>query len=202
MSGRRRSWASGRSVLGWSAVLASLMVAGVVAGACSTGTDSPSVASLPGHAGASAQSSASLTQSQGDRDFIDFARCMRAHGVAMSDPFHRPGHQGLSIDVPAQTASTRGAFRACNHFIAQVTQEKEAAAAQLAPHLQALTNYTQCMRHHDISMLDPTPQGQVNLGNVPGISKGFGRYSPQFRAADGACRHLLPAAVHDDGTGP
>lgn len=27
-------------------------------------------------------------------------------------------------------------------------------------------------------------------------------YSPQFRAADAACRHLLPAGVHNDGTGP
>jgi hypothetical protein len=37
---------------------------------------------------------------------------------------------------------------------------------------------------------------------VPGISNDYGRYSPQFRAADQACRHLLPADVHDDGTGP
>jgi len=37
---------------------------------------------------------------------------------------------------------------------------------------------------------------------VPGITSDFGRYSPQFRAADTACRHLLPTGVHDDGTGP
>jgi hypothetical protein len=58
------------------------------------------------------------------------------------------------------------------------------------------------MRGHDIGMLDPTPFGALSLGNVPGISNAFGRYSPQFRAADAACRHLLPAGVHDDGTGP
>jgi hypothetical protein len=51
-------------------------------------------------------------------------------------------------------------------------------------------------------MLDPGPQGQLNLGDVPGITSEFGRYSPQFRAADSACRHLLPAGVRDDGTGP
>jgi hypothetical protein len=67
---------------------------------------------------------------------------------------------------------------------------------------QDMINFTRCMRSHDIAMLDPTPQGQLNLGNVPGMSGDFGRYSPQFRAADAACRHLLPAGVHDDGTGP
>jgi hypothetical protein len=58
------------------------------------------------------------------------------------------------------------------------------------------------MRAHDIDMLDPTPGGQLNLGQVAGITSNFGRYSPQFRAADTACRHLLPAGIHDDGTGP
>jgi hypothetical protein len=58
------------------------------------------------------------------------------------------------------------------------------------------------MRSHDINMLDPTPLGELNLGHVPGITSDFGRYSPQFRAADAACRHFLPAGVRDDGTGP
>jgi hypothetical protein len=58
------------------------------------------------------------------------------------------------------------------------------------------------MRAHDIPMLDPTVAGQLALGQVPGITGDSGRYSTQFRQADGACRHLLPAGVHDDGTGP
>jgi len=79
---------------------------------------------------------------------------------------------------------------------------KKGGAAQVAPELPALTRYAECMRSHDIDMLDPTPSGALSLGNVPGITASFGRYSPQFRAADSACRHLLPASVHDDGTGP
>ena len=67
---------------------------------------------------------------------------------------------------------------------------------------QDMLNFTRCMRARDIAMLDPTSYGELNLGRVPGISGDFGRYSPQFRAADAACRHLLPAGVHDDGTGP
>jgi len=58
------------------------------------------------------------------------------------------------------------------------------------------------MRSHDIAMLDPDQYGDLGLGNVLGINNRFGRYSPQFRAANSACRHLLPAGSHDEGNGP
>jgi hypothetical protein len=134
---------------------------------------------------------------------VDFTHCMRSHGAQMSDPVHQPGHAGLSIDLPTHDAATNAAYRACTHFIAKIIQAKQAGAAQqAAPHLAALTHYAQCMRAHDIPMLDPTVGGQLTLGQVPGITGDSGRYSPQFRQADGACRPLLPAGVHDDGTGP
>jgi hypothetical protein len=122
----------------------------------------------------------------------------------MSDPYHRPGHAGLTIDLPQENPATRPAFAACNHFIAPLVQAKQAGmAAQAAPNLGALSRYAECMRAHDINMLDPNAQGQLNLGNVPGMANNdFGRYSPQFRSADAACRHLLPAGVTDDGSGP
>lgn len=134
---------------------------------------------------------------------VSFTRCMRSHGVRMPDPFHRPGHAGLSINMPEQGPATRTAYAACTHFIARILQAKAAGAGlQAAPHLAALAHYAQCMRGHDINMLDPTADGQLNLGPVQGITSDFGRYSPQFRAADTACRHLLPAGVRDSGSGP
>jgi len=92
---------------------------------------------------------------------------------------------------------------ACQHFIAAVTQQKEAGArAEIARWLPQLTQYAQCMRAHDIQMLDPT--SQPSLAGLVALAPNntFGRDSPQFKAADSACRHLLPAAIHDDGTGP
>jgi hypothetical protein len=180
-------------------------VATLIAG-CSGGVSGPGsapVANLTGAAGQAGGTVAKpLTQEQSDLDMVHFTRCMRAHGVAMSDPFHRPGHAGLSIDMPTQDAQTRAAYAACTHFIAAIIGAKQAGAAALPARLAALTRYAECMRSHDINMLDPTADGQLNLGNVAGISSDFGRYSPQFRAADGACRHLLPAGTGDDGTGP
>ena len=186
------------------AVLMGVMAAGVFAAACSSSPSSPAVASLPGHGSAAGGGAAGqLTQAQSDQGMVSFARCMRAHGVNMPDPFHRPGHAGLSIDTPPRDRATRAGYAACTHFIQPTINMKQAHQQALAaPRLHALTNYAQCMRAHDIAMLDPTALGQLNLGNVPGISSDFGRNSPQFRAADAACRHLLPAGVADNGTGP
>ncbi len=182
------------------ALAAALAVAGVTA--CSTGPGGPSVASLPGHT-SSGTAAAPLTMASSDQNMADFTHCMRSHGVQMADPYHRPGHAGLSISLPSQSPANHAAYAACMHFIEKNIQAKQAgAAAQASARLPALTRYAQCMRSHDIGMLDPTPDGQLDLGTVPGISSDFGRYSPQFRTADAACRHLLPAGVHDDGTGP
>ena len=174
-------------------------------GSAGSGPGSAPVASLAGSTGHAAHAAAGPpTQEQSDLDMIHFAQCMRGHGVAMSDPFHRPGHAGLSIDMPTQDAATRPAYAACTHFIQPIIQAKAAGGKSQvsAAELAALTSYAECMRSHDIGMVDPTSDGQLNLGTVPGITSDFGRYSPQFRAADTACRHFLPAGVRDDGTGP
>jgi hypothetical protein len=172
------------------ALAAALLGPALLAAACS---------SSPATGGSAAQQT-----SQGDQAMVSFTRCMRSHGVQMSDPFHVPGHSGLTIDFPTQDAASRPAYAACNHFMAGIEQVKAAhAASESAANLPALTRYAQCMRSHDINMLDPTSQGVLSLGNVPGMANNdFGRNSPQFHSADTACRHLLPAGVADDGTGP
>jgi hypothetical protein len=206
----RRAQAAARSSSGTGWLARAALAAGIAAlvAACSGGTSgsgpgSAPVASLAGsHAGHAP--TGKLTTEQSDLDMIHFARCMRSHGVATSDPFHRAGHSGLSIEMPTQDAATRPAYAACGHFMQPIIQAKAAAGTGQLPaaQLAALTSYAECMRRHDINMLDPTSDGQLNLGTVPGITSDFGRYSPPFRAADTACRHLLPAGVHDDGTGP
>jgi hypothetical protein len=182
-----------------------ILLAGLTAtsASCSSSASSarPGVASLPGQAGSS--TTVALTQAGSDQAMLDFARCLRGHGVDEPDPAHIPGHSGLSIQIPPRTPATSAALDACNHFMVPIMQAKQARAGQqVAAQLPALIRYAQCMRSHDIAMLDPNSSGALNLGQVPGMSSDFGRYSPQFRAADTACRHLLPAGVSDDGTGP
>jgi hypothetical protein len=185
----------------WTGVIALLGVSALWLAACSAGPSSPSVASLSGTT--TTGSGAQALGAQTDQALVSFARCLRAHGVNEPDPSHRAGHRGLTLEVPAPSQGNRVALAACNHFIAKLVAAKEAGArAELAQWLPALTRYAQCMRAHDIAMLDPGPQGQLNLGSVAGITNDFGRYGPQFRSADQACRHLLPRGVRDNGTGP
>ena len=146
----------------------------------------------------------------GDRAFLAFTACMRRHGVHMGDPYHRAGHSGLSLDFPAKTPSMLRAYSHCGRLIASIISMKEAGMAARqhamtyrqaqALHL-GLVRYAQCMRSHGIPMLDPDANGNLDLGNVPGIAS-VGRYTPLFRRADHSCRSLLPAGVRDNGTGP
>jgi len=180
-------------------VTTALFAAALLATACSSSAAGPQVASLGGHHRGAAGPSR-LTGAQSDQDMLDYARCMRAHGVNMPDPVHIPGHPGLSLVTSSTPPPSRAATVACTHFLQPIIQMKN--AAMTPTRLAALAGYARCMRAHDIAMLDPTSSGQLNLGNVPGISSNFGRNSPQFRGADAACRHLLPTGIHDDGTGP
>jgi hypothetical protein len=195
----RNRWRHGIRVL---ATLVAIAIAGIVGSACGSGSGAPSVAGLPGH-GTTEQTAQPAASTQRDQQLVSWARCMRNHGVAEPDPYHRQGFSGLSIQLPPPGPATSRADAACGHVLRRLEATKAAGARQEVTHwLPALTRYAQCMRDHDIDMLDPDSQGSLSLGNVPGITSNFGRYSPQFRAADRACRHLLPAGVHDDGSGP
>ena len=200
LPGRRRWPAAG--------ALAAALLGLMLATACSSGP-AMSGAAAAGTAVSAGGTAASDTVAgqlllRGDRDLVNYTRCMRAHGVPMRDPYHQPGHVGLTVDTPPQSAVTRTASAACNHYMQDLLQVKEARTTALASaELAGLTRYAVCMRAHDINMLDPTPRGELDLGDVAGMAHNdFGRTSPQFHAADAACRHLLPAGVTDDGTGP
>lgn len=138
-----------------------------------------------------------------DRGELQFARCMRAHGVNERDPHTRPGHSGLTLDIPPRDPATRTAYAACGRYLQPLIEAKLSHVPVVTGARRiALVHYAECMREHGISMLDPTPQGSLNLGNLPGFNNSIGRYSPPFRFADSACKHLLPRGVFDNGSGP
>jgi hypothetical protein len=197
---RRRPPRRGRCWPVAGALAGALLVGAALAAGCSSGPTS-SGASGGGTADSAVTDPLVL---KGDHDLVGFARCMRAYGVHMSDPYHQAGHIGLTVETPPHDATTSRAYAHCGHYMQALIQIKETRTAALASsRLAALTRYAECMRAHDITMLDPTPRGELDLGDVPGMANnGFGRTSPQFRSADAACRHLLPAGVTDNGTGP
>jgi hypothetical protein len=156
-----------------------------------------------GGCGSSAAGTGSAALSGGDTDFLNFTHCMRAHGVQMQDPYHRAGHSGLTLSMPTPSPAEKTAYGACEHFIQAVIEMKMSHAPRIPASARlALIHYAECMRSRGIPMLDPDQFGSLNLGNVPGIANGPGRYTPPFHFADQECRHLLPAGIRDNGTGP
>ena len=137
-----------------------------------------------------------------DRAMVQFAGCMRTHGVDIPDPYHRPGHSGLTLELP-EGLTGMPAYKTCQRYLAQIIATKEAGARAATAGIRlALVRYAQCMRTHGIPMHDPNAVGQIILGNIPGTSSSVGRYTPSFHAADHDCRYLLPVTIPDNGTGP
>jgi hypothetical protein len=187
------------------AAIGLLLTVTALAAACSSSHPTQRVASVQGGQQANASGTHTPTIANSDQAMLDYTACMRSHGVQMRDPFHRPGHNGLTLDLPTMTPPVRAANQACQQILQPLIDAKQAGQRQQAlANLPALISYARCMRQHAIPMPDPGPDGQLNLGQVPGISSDIGRHDPRFRAADAACRHLLPAdvAARDDGTGP
>src|SRR5689334_12825072 len=91
------------------AVFTSVLIAGLTAGCSPGGPGVTPVASLSGHGTITAPGQP-LTEAQSDQDMLAFTRCMRDHGVQMSDPVHRPGHAGLSLELPERNAASAAGY--------------------------------------------------------------------------------------------
>jgi len=74
-----------------------------------------------------------------------------------------------------------------------------------AQEFQRLVKFAECMRSRGIDVPDPQPDRfQIPVATDPATAAAMHacqHWLPSLNA-DAACRHLLPAGVHDDGTGP
>ncbi|MBO0868504.1 MAG: hypothetical protein J2P15_08055 [Micromonosporaceae bacterium] len=164
-------------------VLGLTLVAGGALVGCGSGSKGPGVASANG-AGPSATARPTPTTSQDrQQQMVDYARCMRAHGVDVPDP--DPGGGGaVKIQVPQGTSQEkmRAAQEACKQYLPNGGAPPSLSPEQLA----AAQKFAQCMREHGIDIPDPDP------GN-PGIRiRNIDPNDPKFKAAQQACQGLLP----------
>jgi len=141
--------------------------------------------------------SAADRQAASRKAMLDYAACMRKHGVAMQDPkFNADGGVTLSAggpDSPAVSPATqRTAQRSCQHFMKAV-KPPELSPAEQAQNRRAALAHSRCMRSHGVPNF-PDPKfgsdGEVSLQ----ISKssGLDPRSPAFERAQKACAKLLP----------
>ncbi|HEX8073654.1 MAG TPA: hypothetical protein VF545_01600 [Thermoleophilaceae bacterium] len=138
---------------------------------------------------------------------IDFARCMREHGVQMADPATGASGRGTDFEfrAPAGGGGTAGpgsepafakAERACGHLLKDAIRAPSKADQERM--LSAALRWARCMRSHGVDVPDPQQAGSgtIKLGGPEGPDPA----GPTFQRADATCRKLLPGA--GAGRGP
>ena len=170
------------------APLASLVIAAAVGLAGCGGRSAD-----PGGGGASSPGKASSGSSRltaSLNEALQFARCMRAHGVTgFPDPKEAGGQISITMRVGPRSNLNphspryQAAQNACKTF---QPAGNMTAAQKAAANARAL-KYSQCMRSHGISSYpDPNGQGTISVAAGPGIDP----TSPQFRTAQHECQSL------------
>jgi hypothetical protein len=119
---------------------------------------------------------------------VAFSRCMRANGVpSYPDPDNGgviPKESDQQLGVTS--AQLQAAQSACQHLLPNGGRGPTPAEVQQVK-AQGL-KFAQCMRHHGVALPDPASTGRIPDPASVGIDQG----SPQFEAANQACRKYRP----------
>ena len=175
------------------AVLALCMLATACGG--SSGGDGAGGVASAGY-GSTAKSSDGKKKADPQKAGLDFARCMREHGVDVPDPKSGEGGMVMIGPGPADGAATLGAEppagfeeanKACRHFLEDLV--RDGGAAVDPKEQDRALKFTQCMRKNGVNMPDPDfSKGgvQIEIGG-----EGFDPMSETFKAAQKACGSLF-----------
>ena len=125
---------------------------------------------------------------------LDFARCMREHGVDMPDPNAdggfvavgpAPGQAAAGVDS-APPSGFEEADKACRHLLEDLIQD--GGPAMDPKEQDRAIAFARCMREHGVDMPDPDfSKGGAQIR----IGEGFNPGSEAFQAAQKACGSLF-----------
>lgn len=125
-----------------------------------------------------------------ERAGLEFAECMREHGVEMEDP--KPGQ---NITLESDDPTTKRALAACDGKLAGARQELSAEEGE--EFREGWLAFTECMREQGIDLADPRFPG---VGKVLLGIAGVDTESPAFEAAAESCGDEVPDQT-DGGIG-
>src|SRR5262249_25014093 len=171
---------------------ASLVVAG-----CGSDTETPASSnSKQGRQGLDAASKKAM---------LDFAQCMRDHGVNMPDPQFSEGGAKVTMreDKGSDPDKQREAEQACKKFQDKVKPPSMSEADQKKMREAALKN-AQCMRDHGIDFPDPQfdENGRMTM-RLGGPGSDVNPNSQKFKDAPQACQKdgggMMFGGAADDG---
>jgi hypothetical protein len=187
-----------RRLLGRGGPLATIvMTLGLSVTACGGGDDGASATttttaaatapggSTPEGSAPAASEPASSQPAAGEPDPFAYSQCMRDEGIANfpdPDPEGNLSLDGDSLGVDPQSPQFEAAEEACQHLM-----PPQDPADRQEIDMDAMLEYAQCMRDEGISNFpDPDAEGGFELGDA------VDPFSPQVKAAEEACKHLLP----------
>jgi hypothetical protein len=125
------------------------------------------------------------------QEALAFSRCMRAHGVP-SFPDPNSNGQLSTKGIDTKSPQVRSAVGDCQSLL-----PGQNPAAQVAQAGTQALRFSRCMRAHGVPNF-PDPSVQSNGSGVAVTirlhagSGGIDPHSPQFQAAQQACRSILP----------
>jgi hypothetical protein len=177
--------------------------------ACGSSSSSSSTNASAGAGGTSTTSSTARYEAR-----LNYAKCMRAHGVNVPDPSASGGpggggggaggaggaggFQALRNSPNYQSAST-----ACAKYRSKAFSFGNASPATQAKFTQDLVKFAECMRSHNINIPDPT-----TTGGAGGAFQIFRQLrtsesnSPAFQSALKACSTDIPFRRGGGAGGP
>src|SRR3954451_11857709 len=109
--------------------------------------------------GGSAPTSAADQQAKQERAQLQFARCMRSHGVKVPDPkIGRGGAGNFKIGGPGISPQVmKRADAACRRYLEAAAPKL--SAAQRAEMRDQAVKFARCMRQHGVDLPDPETSG-------------------------------------------
>ena len=142
-----------------------------------------------------AASRGSKSVQQGYQAALAYAQCMRTHGVpAFTDPVIANSHSiELGKGGDPSSPQYKSANAACEHLLPNGGSGP--TPIQLRQALAQDIKFAKCMRSHGLPNF-PDPKetsGGITFGNGNGPQPGVQKGSPQFRAAQAACRRYCQA---------
>jgi hypothetical protein len=121
---------------------------------------------------------------------LNYAQCMREHGVDMPDPTFESGgglaQFGPDEDTPPETL--REAEQACRKYAPEANPRELSEEQQQEFREAALAN-ARCMREHGIENF-PDPTFDEHGATIPKV-EGVDPHDPDYREADEACKDTL-----------
>lgn len=145
----------------------------------------------------SSPSSAAREQAQEQKleaKFVEFAGCLREHGIEAEAISHPGGAHGLKIG-PGRAGSPQAmaaAEKACARY-RPPPQNGNVSPQQKVEQEESAQKFAKCMREHGIKTVEAMAGGDVRIG-IPHSRGGGGPNpeSPGFKQAQSACQKLLP----------